>query len=157
MTDTPTWVTLRMDLRTTFPRSVGEKAGGYVHLLRMIDKCRAVLAGTEGPYIYPCPMDRRLFEFTGLTPERFTEAVGSKSDSDVAEWFKEQAAPHTQAEIDAWNEMMGTRGPDTEEKKAYFKECRDAIDPTRTDIASWADLLDLEEQRAVPPRSRTED
>jgi hypothetical protein len=27
------------------------KMEGYVHLARMIDKCRAVLAGTEGDYI----------------------------------------------------------------------------------------------------------
>ena len=49
-----------MDLRTTFPRSMKTRLGGYVHLARMIDKCRAVLAGTEGEYIYPCPMDDRL-------------------------------------------------------------------------------------------------
>ena len=46
-----------MDLRSVFPRSMSVKMEGYVHLARMIDKCRAVLAKTEGEYIYPCPMD----------------------------------------------------------------------------------------------------
>ncbi|MBI5777374.1 MAG: DUF5069 domain-containing protein, partial [Nitrospirae bacterium] len=44
-----------MDLRKNYPRSPREKLAGYVHLPRMIDKCRASLAGTEGDYIYPCP------------------------------------------------------------------------------------------------------
>ncbi|HBR49608.1 MAG TPA: DUF5069 domain-containing protein, partial [Nitrospira sp.] len=35
-----------MDLRTKFPRSMKVRLGGYAHLARMIDKCRAVLAGT---------------------------------------------------------------------------------------------------------------
>ena len=62
---------------------------GYVHLARMIDKCRAVLAGTEGEYIYPCPMDERLMEFAGLTAEQFTAAVKShQTDDAVAQWFR---------------------------------------------------------------------
>ena len=49
-----------MDLRRRFPRSMRVILEGYAHLARMIDKCRAVLAGTEGEYVYPCPMDDRL-------------------------------------------------------------------------------------------------
>ena len=56
-----------MNLRKSFPRSMRWKMEGYVHLARMIDKCRAVLAGTEEEYIYPCPMDFRLMEFAGIT------------------------------------------------------------------------------------------
>lgn len=144
-----------MDLRTHYPRSVGEKLAGYVHLPRMVDKCRAVLARTQGEYIYPCPMDQRLLDFAGFTPEQFLEAVKGRTDDAVAKWFRAAAIPHPEAEIDAWNEMMLTRGPDTEEKWAYFKELRDAIDPSRTDITSWADLLDLDEKRPVPRRKTT--
>ena len=42
-----------MDLRKGYPRSMRVKMESYVHLARMIDKCRAVLVGTEGEYIYP--------------------------------------------------------------------------------------------------------
>jgi hypothetical protein len=45
--------------------------------------------------------------------------------------------------------------PDTEEKLAYFVKTRHAIDATRTDITTWADLLDLEEKRHVPNRHAT--
>lgn len=142
-----------MDLRRAHPRSPREKLAGYAHLARMIDKCRAVLAGTQGDYIYPCPMDKRLLDFVGLTAEQFTEAVRARaSDQAVVAWFVEHAVPHSPVEIEVWNEMLLTRGPDTEEKWEYFKKCRDAVDPTRTDITSWADLLDLEERRPVPVR-----
>ncbi|MDH4236219.1 MAG: DUF5069 domain-containing protein, partial [Nitrospira sp.] len=68
-----------MDLRTNFPRSMSVKIAGHVHVARMIDKCRAVLARTEGEYIYPCPMDERLLEFAGITSEQFTAAVKANS------------------------------------------------------------------------------
>ena len=61
-----------MDLRSGFPRSMRVKVSGHVHVARMLDKCRAVLAGTEGEYIYPCPMDERLLEFAGITSDQFT-------------------------------------------------------------------------------------
>lgn len=141
-----------MDLRSSHPRSLRETLAGYVHLGRMIDKCRAVLAGTEGEYVYPCPLDQRLLEFAQVSADQFTQAVRTGSDAEVAEWFLANAAPHTAEEIEAWNRTMLTRGPDTEEKWEHFRELRDAIDPARTDITSWADLLDLEEKRPVPRR-----
>src|SRR5437764_2852633 len=142
-----------MDLTRNYPRSIREKLAGYVHLGRMIDKCRAVLAGTEGEYIYPCPMDRRLLEFAGLEVEQFLEAVQGHADKAVVDWFLTAATPHPQSEIETWNEMMLTRGPDTEEKWVYFRKCLEVVNPRRTDIVSWADLLDLEEGRPVPIRN----
>ena len=129
------------------------KLKGYVHLARMIDKCHAVLAGTEGAYIYPCPMDDRLMEFADITDDQFTAAVkANPSDKAVANWFAQTAKAHPPAELEAWNRMMLTRGPSTPEKQEYFNKLRDAVDPSRTDLTSWADLQDLEEGRAVPKR-----
>ena len=140
-----------MDLRTSFPRSMRFKLEGYVHLARMIDKCRAVLAGTEGEYIYPCPMDDRLLEFAGITADEFTEAVkANPSDDAVAKWFARTAKAHPPTEWDAWNRMILNRGPSTPEKQGYFNSLRDAVDPSRTDLTSWADLQDLEEGRYIP-------
>jgi hypothetical protein len=127
------------------------KMEGYVHLARMIDKCRAVLAGTEGEYIYPCPMDERLMEFAGITAVQFTATVKANPiDQSVADWFRKRAKPQKPAELDEWNDMMLTRGPSTPEKKEYFNKLRDAVDPSRTDLTAWADLQDLEEGRHVP-------
>ena len=130
------------------------KLEGYVHLARMIDKCRAVLAGTEGEYIYPCPMDVRLMEYAGFTAEQFTAAVQeSPTDEGVAEWFRHSAKHHSGTELNEWNEMMLKRGPSTPEKQDYFNKLRDAVDPSRTDLTAWSDLQDLEEGRFVPLKS----
>ena len=142
-----------MDLRTTFPRSMKTRLAGYVHLARMIDKCRAVLAGTEGEYIYPCPMDDRLMEFTGITADQFTAAVKAHpTDDGVAEWLRRTATPHDTVELETWNNRLLERGPSSPESAAKFNRYRDAVDPSRTDITAWSDLQDLEEGRSVPRR-----
>lgn len=142
-----------MDLRTSFPRSMKVTLEGYVHLARMIDKCRAVLAGTEGEYIYPCPMDERLMEFAGITAEQFTAAVKTNpTDEEVAAWFQQTVTPHRPAELEDWNQTLLARGPSSPESAAKFKKYRDAIDPSRTDLSAWSDLQDLEEGRPVPRR-----
>lgn len=142
-----------MDLRTSFPRSMKVRIAGHVHVARMIDKCRAVLAGTEGEYIYPCPMDERLMEFAGITAEQFTAAVKSHpADEGIAAWFQQAATPHRPAELEEWNQNLLARGPSSPESAAKFKNYRDAIDPSRTDLTAWSDLQDLEEGRIVPRR-----
>jgi len=132
------------------------RLAGYAHLARMIDKCRAVLAGTEGEYIYPCPMDERLMEFAGITNGQFTAAVqATPSDKGVVEWFERQAQPRTAAELEEWNQKLLERGPSSPASAARFKKYLAAIDPSRTDITAWSDLQDLEEGRAVPRQSTT--
>ncbi|RMH37588.1 MAG: DUF5069 domain-containing protein [Nitrospirae bacterium] len=145
-----------MDLRVDYPRSMRDRLGGYVHLARMIDKCRAKLAGTLGEYRYPCPLDQRLLEFLGVSAEQFLHAVDGRSDDDMVTWLAHHAKPHTPEEIESWNDMMLHLGPDSDEKWAFFRQVRDSIDPTRTDITTWADLLDLEEHRPVPLRMLTD-
>ncbi len=142
-----------MDLRTAFPRSMKTRLAGYVHLARMIDKCRAVLAGTEGEYIYPCPMDERLLDYAGITAELFTAAVKAHpTDDGVAEWLRQTATPHSREELEDWNRTLLERGPSSPDSAAKFAKYRDAIDPSRTDITAWSDLQDLEEGRPVPRR-----
>lgn len=107
-----------MDLRNAFPRSMKARLVGYVHLARMIDKCRAVLAGTEGEYIYPCPMDDRLLDYAGITADQFTAAVkANPTDDGVAEWFRRTATPHGATELEEWNRNLLARGPSSPEKK----------------------------------------
>lgn len=142
-----------MDLRAGYPRSLRERLGGYVHLARMLDKCRAKLAGTIGDYIYPCPLDQRLLDFAGIDPDQLLEQVRRQPDEAVVRWWTATAKPRTEAEQEAWNRELLARGPDSEEKWAYFRSVRDQLDPTRTDIVTWADLLDLEEGRQVPRRA----
>lgn len=143
-----------MDLRTKFPRSMKVRLGGYAHLARMIDKCRAVLAGTEGEYLYPCPMDERLLEFAGITSDQFTAAVKAHAtDEGVLAWFQQHAQAHQPAEVEDWNQRLLLRGPSSPESAAKFKKYLNAINPLRTDLTAWSDLQDLEEGRVVPQRT----
>ena len=144
-----------MDLRKEFPRSMKVKLAGYAHLARMIDKCRAVLTGTEGEYIYPCPMDDRLLEFAKITSDQFTAAVkANPTDEGVLAWFQQQAQPHPSEELEIWNQQLLAREPSSPNSAVKFKKYLNAIDPSRTDITAWSDLQDLEEGRPVPQRIR---
>ena len=50
-------------------------------------------------------------------------------------------------EIEFINDQILKRRPDSEDRLKYFYQTRDRIDPSRTDINTWVDLLDLEEGR----------
>jgi len=141
------------DLSKEYPRSPTEILGGYVHLARMVDKARAKEAGTLGEYIYPCPLDRMLLDFLSVDPAAFSKALAAgRSDDEIVAWLAAHGTPRSPAEIDAWNRAFLDRRPDTEEKRRSFLEQRNQVAPHRTDVTTWADLLDLDEGRSVPPR-----
>src|SRR6266487_4412690 len=140
------------NLKDQPPRSSRELLGGYVHLARMTDKARAREAGINGDYIYPCPLDKALLSFLEVSEQDFAYAAKSRTDELVLEWLAVHARPRSKKQIELWNKQMLERGPDDDAKWAYFKKTRDAIDPSRTDVVTWIDLLDLEEGREVPRR-----
>jgi hypothetical protein len=140
------------DLTKEFPRSGRELLGGYVHLARMIDKGRAREYGMNGAYIYPCPLDKALLSFLEISEQDFAYAAKSRTDDLILEWIGVHGRPRSKKQIEIWNKQLLERGPDDDAKWAYFRKTRDAIDPARTDIVTWIDLLDLEEGRHVPRR-----
>src|SRR5690349_13515026 len=72
------------DLTRHPPRSPRTRLGGYVHLPRLIDKARAVAAGTNGDFHYHCPFDQRFFAYTNLNPDAFlAEVKAGKTDSEL--------------------------------------------------------------------------
>ena len=76
------------------PRSPRVRLGGYVHLPRLLDKARACAAGKLGEFIYPCPLDKRFFAFTGIDPDAFLTAVKSgKGDVEMLAWVNEHTKP----------------------------------------------------------------
>jgi hypothetical protein len=138
------------DLTKEYPRSPRELLGGLVHLARMIDKARAREAGINGEYIFPCPLDKALLEFLEVTEQDFAYAAKSRTDELILDWLAVHARPRSKKQMELWNKQLVARGPDDDAKWAYFKKTREAIDPSRTDIVTWIDLLDLEERRPVP-------
>jgi hypothetical protein len=72
-----------------FPRRGREEFGGYNWLLRVFDKGRASHDGTIHDYIYPCGLDRGVFERWGITPEQFDAALATcKTDDQILAWVK---------------------------------------------------------------------
>lgn len=62
---------LAKDLTKEYPRSPRETLAGYVIAARMLDKCRAVVAGTAGEYHFDCPLDNQFLGFTGIAADEF--------------------------------------------------------------------------------------
>lgn len=141
-----------LDLTKEFPESPKILTAGYCHLARMRDKARAKAAGTLGEYIYPCPLDQKLLGFLEIAPEVFYEAAQNSDDKELEAWVKKNAKSRPESEIRSWSEAFLVAKPDAPEKKEYFLGLLRKIDPSRTDIETWADLLDLDEKRVVPVR-----
>ena len=83
--------TLALDLRRVAPRSPLAPLGrGHPALLaRVVDKCRAVLLGQNGPYHYNCGLDRRYFKLTGVNAEALRTFVATGADDQaVADWAR---------------------------------------------------------------------
>ena len=135
------------DLTKQPPRSPRVRLGGYAILPRMLDKGRAVLAGTNGEYKYACPLDERFLEFTGLDPKALKKQLATgKGDGDILNWVTAHARPkRTAAEIEAWSSWQERRAPDNPDSREYFNELHKHTAPQRTDIVSWFDLLDVDD------------
>lgn len=136
------------DLSLRPPRSVRCRLGGYGLLPRMLDKCRATIAGTAGEFHYNCPLDQRILSYLGLNPEALREEVAKGlGDGEILEWIKVNAQnKHEAWEIEQWSDYIDRRGPDSDaETLAYFAEAVGKFTKTREDIRGWSDLLDLDD------------
>jgi hypothetical protein len=90
----------------TFPRRGRDECGGYLWLLRVFDKARAASDGTIHDYIYPCPMDKGVFERWGVTSEDFDAAIATRrSDDAILGWLKERAGDGAREAANRWVEV----------------------------------------------------
>jgi hypothetical protein len=144
-----------MDLRTAPPRSVHERFCGVVMLARTVDKARAAAAATLGVYDYDCPMDRAVFAFLGLEAESFLAAVrGAPTDAELERYVRPFVDGKTVTEVERWNDAFITYVPRAGSDSAQrLLALRERLAPGRTDIVTWADVIDLDEGRVVPPRA----
>ncbi len=141
-----------MDLTKTYPRSVHEKMLGVVQLPRTIDKGKAKAYGNVGEYNYDCPMDQALFEFLGVDGDELLAVIkNAKSDAEIEAYGKQFVDRKSPDEIERWNDEWLTHKPEGSSLE-YFLKLRNQVAPDRTDVTSWADLLDLDEKRTVPRR-----
>jgi hypothetical protein len=145
---------LKKDLTTSYPRSVYAKLHGVVQLPRAVDKGIATAAGTPGEYNFDCPMDRGVFGFLGVDAAALLETIKkAQSESEIEAYLKPFVDAKSADEIAHFNEqfLAGKPQPGTHGAE-YFLELRNQAAPDRSDVTTWADLLDLDEKRPVPQR-----
>jgi hypothetical protein len=142
-----------VDLTKDYPRSVRDKWQGVVMLGRAVDKGRATAAGTNGEYNFDCPMDQAVFGFLGIDANQLLDVI-KKSDNDagVEDYTRSFVAAKSPDEIEAFNQEFLERRP-TGDSLGYFENLRNSVAPDRTDVVTWADVLDLDEKRDVPQRT----
>ncbi len=136
-----------MDLTQRPPRSPRVRLGSFVLLPRILDKCRATLAGKNGEYNYNCPLDRRFFEYLQLDAEALKAQVKlGKGDGELLAWVLENARRKpTITDILAWSAYQEGRVPSDLESREFFHGLHRQAGPNREDIATWFDLLDLDD------------
>jgi len=141
---------LALDLTKTFPRSPRETLGGYVVAGRTLDKCRAVLAGTNGEYHFDCPLDGTFLGFTDISADAFKDFVATgATDEEVAAWISEHSKIKEPAEVTVWNNKMRcTRPCDMSlELQVFLEGYIPKYLRKNRPVYVWFDVYDIEEQR----------
>jgi len=87
----------------TFPRRGREVCGDALWLYRVFDKARASANRTIYDYIYPCGMDKGVFERWGITAAQFNDAIRSHdSDEKIAQWLRSHVSAEQIAVANKW-------------------------------------------------------
>ncbi|MEI6535673.1 MAG: DUF5069 domain-containing protein [Verrucomicrobiaceae bacterium] len=129
------------------PRSPRVRLGGYTILPRLLDKARAVIAGTAGEYRYNNPNDGHFFRFTGLSPDELMMQVRTGAgDWDMLLWVNEHAPNRRSAlEIQQWSDWTETVAFNDVEMREWFTGQIKRLNPAREDLRGTFDYLDLDD------------
>ena len=135
------------DLTKQPPRSPRVRLGGYAILPRVLDKCRAVIAGKQGEYKYACPLDQRFLEFAGIDAAALKKQVATGAgDGEILAWVNKHSKTKPSApDIIAWSAWQEQRGPSDPDSRDYFNNLHRQAGPKREDIATWFELLDVDD------------
>ena len=138
-----------LDLTQRPPRSPRVTLGGYVLLPRILDKCRATIAGKSGEFRFGAKsMDRHFLNFTGIEEAALkAEVATGKSDSEMLAWVQANAkTPREPWEVAQWSNYQIQRSSDSDaETLQFFAEAVAKFSTTREDIKTWFDILDLDD------------
>ena len=138
----------QVDLTVGPPRSARAKdVGDICGVARMADKARAERAGKIGEYVYGdnSGQDIRILAFLGISAADFQEAaVNNPNNLEIGAWVLENSGK-SQDEIDEFNNTLVNYGPNDETRERFEARCQE-VDPTRTDITTWVQLQDVDDQ-----------
>lgn len=86
-----------------FPRRGRDELDGFLWLARVFDKARASRNDTIYDYIYPCPMDRGVFDRWGITSRMFDAALETcETDDEILAWVKARVTEERRNEANRW-------------------------------------------------------
>jgi hypothetical protein len=139
-----------LDLTKDFPRSPRATLAGYVIAGRTLDKCRAVLAGTEGDYHFDCPLDQLFLNFAEISADDFKAFVATgANDAAVAEWITANGAEHSQEALVQWNNDLRYKRISEMpiELQLFLEGYIVEFIPADKVVYTWFDVYDIEEQR----------
>jgi len=124
-------MTSARDLLSKPPRRWSEQLGGICWLPRLIDKARAVLAGTLGDYFFgQSPMDRQLLRTLRLLHRDFAEIVRTARSDDAVLDAIAARDPGALERARAWSAAMPSRN-------RLFLYLLDVDDGYRASWLSW--------------------
>ena len=139
------------DLREHPPRSAREMLGGIYFLARTIDKTRAKIQGTLGPYKIQPGISGYVFEWLGLTEDQFTEVVrAAKTDDDVVAWLHANTDREKYAGL---NDMLVNRRIRDDDHRAQVLPAYPIL-TGRPDLWNWFEIFELDDQWMYEPANR---
>ncbi len=140
-----------LDLTKEFPRSPRDiSIAGYVVAARCVDKCRAVVAGTNGEYHANCPLDSYWLDFTGIKFSALKKFISTGADdAAVSEWVTKKAKQKSGGAVVKWNnEMRDMQISAMPMKLQKFLETYIPENlPENKPPYVWFDVYDIEEKR----------
>jgi hypothetical protein len=139
------------DLRQHPPRSARAMLGGLYFLARTIDKTRAKIQGTLGPYKIQPGISGYVFDGLGITEDQFTDVVrAAASDDDVVRWV------HANTPQDAYaglNDMLVNRRIRDDEHRAQVLPAYPIL-ADRPDLWNWFEIFELDDAWMYEPANR---
>jgi len=140
----------------TYPRSPKALLGGIAHLGRFIDKIRLRHAGKIQEYNYiTVGFDKYLVDFLQIDPKAFEQRVlAGGTDEDLLTWVKANSRKPSEQEIAQWSEGLLSSGPKDDAARQRFQGRLQEVATKRavalsslTSVSTWADVIELDEER----------
>ncbi|HEY5348468.1 MAG TPA: DUF5069 domain-containing protein [Candidatus Lustribacter sp.] len=139
------------DLREHPPRSARDMLGGIYFLARTIDKTRAKIQGTLGPYKIQPGISGYVFEALGITEEQFTDAVrAAASDDDIVRWVHANTDASKYAGL---NDMLVNRRIRDAEHRAQVLPANPVL-LEYPDLWNWFEIFEIDDKWMYEPANR---
>lgn len=139
-----------MDLRRHSPRNPFDlSVGGVACLARMIDKFRGQNCNCAGEYWCgeDSGLDRAVLEFLGVNQDEFAGAVAADgTDEAIVAWLGERLSGKSEQELAEFNDEILSYGPNNDRQWKFLRGAIGRIDPSRTDIETFAALTLLDDK-----------